>query len=64
MGYKNTKRGKTMVEIEDREMKFKSYKSHARFLKIEVHKLQQLLSGFEVKDCYYGAKKEFERGVK
>lgn len=50
-----------MVEIEDREIKFKSYKLHAEFLRIEVHKLQQLLTTEDVKSCYYGAKREFER---
>ena len=49
-----------MVEIEDREMEFKSYKLHAKFLRIEVHKLQQLLTTHEVKSCFLGAKREFE----
>ena len=50
-----------MVEIEDREMKFKSYKSYATFLKIEVRKLQQLLPTYDIQSSYLGAKREFER---
>ena len=50
-----------MVEIEDREMTFRSWKAHSKFLKIEVCKLQQLLSTSDVSKCYLGAKKEFER---
>ena len=53
-----------MVEIEDREMIFKSYKSHAKFLKIEVKKLQQLLTTYDVTSCYLGAKRDFLRSVK
>ena len=50
-----------MVEIEDREMKFKSYKSYAKFLKFEVRQLQQLLPTHEIQSSYFGAKREFER---
>ena len=64
MGYKNTKRGKTMVEIEDREMKFKSYKLYTRFLRIENHKLQQLLKSSDITSCYLGAKRDYLNGVK
>ena len=49
-----------MVEIEDREMIFKSYKLYAKFLKIEVKKLQQLLCTHDVTSCYLSAKKQFE----
>ena len=49
-----------MVEIEDREMIFKSHKAYAKFLEIEVGKLQQLLTTEEVKSCYLGAKREFK----
>lgn len=49
-----------MVEIEDREMIFKSYKAHARFLKIEVAKLQQLLDTHDIQNCYQGAKRDYE----
>lgn len=48
--------------IEDREMKFKSYKPYAKFLKIEVAKLQQLLPTSDVKNCFDGAKRDY--GVK
>ena len=49
-----------MVEIEDREMMFKSHKAYAKFLKIEVQKLQQLLTTEDVKNCYLGAKRDYE----
>lgn len=49
-----------MVEIEDRKMVFKSYKAHARFLKIEVAKLQQLLNTHDIQTCYHGAKIKYE----
>lgn len=49
-----------MVEIEDREMMFKSYKAYAEFLRIEAGKLQQLLSTEVVKNCFLGAKREYE----
>jgi len=48
-----------MVEIEDRDMIFKSYKLYARFLEFEVKKLQQLLSSNEIKSAYSGAKRDF-----
>lgn len=49
-----------MVYIESREMVFKSYKAYAKFLKIEVAKLQQLLSTSDIKNCFDGAKREYE----
>jgi len=49
-----------MIEIEDRELIFKSYKSYAKFLNIEIRKLQQLLPSSDVKNCYYGAKRDYE----
>lgn len=48
-----------MVEIEDRDMNFKSWKLYAKFLEFEVKKLQQLLSTDEVKDAYTGAKRDY-----
>lgn len=53
-----------MVEIEDREMTFRSWKAYSNFLKIEVRKLQQLLPTSDVANCYRGAKKDFEREQK
>lgn len=41
-------------------MTFKSWKSYAKFLEIEVSKLQQLLSSDEVKSSYNGAKRDFK----
>ena len=49
-----------MVDIEDREMVFKSHKAHAKFLRIEVKKLQQLLDTHDIQNCYFGAKREYE----
>lgn len=51
-----------MVEIESRDMKFKSYKSYAEFLRIENRKLQQLLSTDDIVNCYLGAKRDFING--
>ncbi len=46
------------VEIEDRGMTFKSWKSYAKFLEIEVKKLQQLLPTDQVASAFEGAKAE------
>ena len=48
-----------MVEIEDRWLKFKSWKSYARFLKTELSKLQQLSSNEHVELAYNGAVKKY-----
>lgn len=55
-----------MVEIEDRGMRFKSWKSYAKFLGSEVKQLQQLLDSHRVTSAFEGAKKEFEwkRGMR
>jgi len=46
-----------MVEIEDREITYSSYKSYAEALKLEVQKLQQLLPSEDVKRAYESVKK-------
>jgi len=44
--------------IEDRGLIFKSWKSYAKFLEIEVKKLQQLLTAEQVERAFVGAVKE------
>lgn len=47
-----------MVEIEDRGLTFKSYKSYAKFLELEVKQLQQLLPSDDVGRAFYGARRD------
>ena len=52
-----------MVEIEDREFRYKSWKSYAKALEIEVKLLQQLLNSQDVMLCYNGVRRRIESGV-
>ena len=46
-----------MPEIEDRGLRFKSYKKYAQFLRTEVQQLQQLLPSEKVERAFLGAVK-------
>ena len=51
-----------MVEIsDDRGITFKSWKNYARFLELEVKKLQQLTYPYTVRAALVGAKVEAHR---
>ena len=45
-----------MTEIEDRDLRFKSYKNYAKALALEIRKLQQLLPSKEIQSAYESVK--------
>lgn len=49
------------MDINDRGLTFKSWKSYARFLELEVKRLQQLLPTDKIVSAFEGAKREIER---
>ena len=52
----------SQVEIEDREIIYKSYKSYAAALKIEVRSLQQLLPTEDIQRAYNAVKRAVREG--
>jgi len=52
-----------MVEIDDRGIVYKSWKSYAKALVLEIKKLQQLLPTKDVNLCFNAVKRDIRKGI-